>query len=67
MATILTDMELAPDEPMKNRCGSCTLCTDACVAGAILDTGTDDYYEERMDAVDLSSCVAVLEEFKARP
>ncbi len=67
MATILTDMELEPDSPIKNRCGSCTLCTDACVAGAILDTGTETFYEDRLDAVNLGECIEVLTEFKARP
>jgi epoxyqueuosine reductase QueG len=67
LATIITDMDLDPDSPMDNRCGSCTLCTDACLAGAVLNTGTETYYEERSEAVDLDLCVAVLKEFKARP
>ena len=67
MATVLTDMELEPDSPMDNRCGSCTLCTDACVAGAILDTGTETFYEDRLDAVNLGQCIERLTEFKARP
>jgi epoxyqueuosine reductase QueG len=67
LATVLTDMPLESDTPIKNRCGSCTLCVDACVAGAILDTGTDTFYEDRSEAVNLGQCVAVLKEFKARP
>jgi epoxyqueuosine reductase QueG len=67
MATILTDMNLVADSPMENRCSTCTLCTEACVAGAILDTGTKTFYEDRLDAVNLGECIEVLTEFKARP
>ena len=67
MTTVLTDMPLAPDKPIENRCGNCRLCTDACVAGAVKDTGTDSYYEKRSEAVDMDRCMAVLEEFKAHP
>jgi epoxyqueuosine reductase QueG len=67
LASVLTNMDLEPDTPIKNRCGSCTRCTDSCVARAILDTGTDTYYEDRSEAVDIERCAAVLEEFKARP
>ena len=31
-ATILTNLPLTPDKPLKNRCGACTACTTACVA-----------------------------------
>jgi epoxyqueuosine reductase len=30
LSCIVTTAELVPDEPMKERCGSCTLCLDAC-------------------------------------
>lgn len=66
LATVLTNMDLTPDAPMENRCGSCSLCTDACVAGAILDRGTETFYEERSEAVDLDRCVDILRGFKAR-
>lgn len=37
IATLITDLELVPDEPFtKDFCGTCTKCVDACPTGAIL-------------------------------
>jgi epoxyqueuosine reductase len=35
LAEIITTLELAPDAPEKNRCGSCTRCIAACPTAAI--------------------------------
>ena len=35
LAEILTTLELAPDPPQRNRCGTCTRCITACPTGAI--------------------------------
>lgn len=35
LSLILTSLELEPDQPVKNRCGTCTKCMDACPSGAI--------------------------------
>lgn len=35
LAEIITTLELAPDAPEKNRCGSCTRCLAACPTAAI--------------------------------
>ena len=36
LTTVLTDADLAPDAPIKNRCGKCHQCKDHCPAGAII-------------------------------
>ncbi len=36
LATVLTTVELTPDEPAADLCGTCTLCIDACPTAAIV-------------------------------
>jgi epoxyqueuosine reductase len=42
LGVILTSLELAPDLPAADRCGSCTRCIDACPTDAILAPGEMD-------------------------
>ena len=35
LGTVLLDVELPPDEPHPDRCGTCTECIDACPTGAL--------------------------------
>ncbi len=36
MGQIVTNLELAPDQPLLKSCGECTLCIEACPTGAIV-------------------------------
>ena len=64
LVTILTDTPLTPDGPVKNRCGACLECVQACPAAAIKNAPTDSYYPSRDVAVDLEKCHQKLIEFK---
>lgn len=56
LSSVLTDMPLQFDAPVKNRCGNCTKCTDACPVGAIRNVNTDFHYSCREVAIDLDKC-----------
>jgi epoxyqueuosine reductase QueG len=61
-------MPLTPDKPLKNRCGSCTACTEACVAQAIRNISTDFHYDSREEALDFQKCAdRLVLEFKNLP
>lgn len=64
LVTILTDMPLVADKPLKNRCGSCTECKDNCPANAIKGVPTKDFYNEREEALNLKGCYDKLCQFK---
>lgn len=64
LVTVLTDMPLVPDRPIKNRCGKCLECVQACPASAIRNASTDSFYSSRDLAVDLEKCHQKLIEFK---
>jgi epoxyqueuosine reductase len=42
LGVVLTSMDLAPDQPAPDRCGSCTRCIDACPTQAIVAPGKLD-------------------------
>jgi epoxyqueuosine reductase len=68
LVTVLTDLPLVAGEPMKNRCGSCTNCSDACVAQAIRNASTAFHFESRDEALDLRKCAdKLVDDFKTLP
>ncbi|RPJ13558.1 MAG: epoxyqueuosine reductase, partial [Desulfobacteraceae bacterium] len=68
LVTILTSALLKADSSVKNRCGECTMCRDACPVGAIKGVGTKTYYRDREEAIYLSRCAGKLAgEFAAIP
>jgi epoxyqueuosine reductase len=36
IAELITDLELIPDQPLRDYCGTCTRCIDACPTGALI-------------------------------
>lgn len=39
LGEMITNIPFAPDEPMEDECGDCTLCLDACPTGALIQPG----------------------------
>lgn len=66
LVTVLTDADLVPDAPLRNRCGGCTKCTDACPAGAIKNVSTDSHYASRHEALHFERCVHHVREVCAK-
>jgi epoxyqueuosine reductase len=42
LAELIVDLELPPDGPVKDYCGTCTACQDACPTAAIVEPGVVD-------------------------
>jgi epoxyqueuosine reductase len=68
LVTVLTRAPLTVDPPLKNRCGKCMLCRDACPADAIKGVNTETHYSNRNEALHFSRCVEKLTgEFAKQP
>ncbi|MCD6389991.1 MAG: 4Fe-4S dicluster domain-containing protein [Desulfobulbaceae bacterium] len=48
------------DQPVENRCATCTLCQESCPAGAIKGVKTKDHYQTREEALYFDRCVQKL-------
>lgn len=68
LVTVLTEAPLISDRPVKNQCGNCMLCRDACPAKAIRGVNTVDHYKDREEALYFSRCVEkVTKEYSTLP
>lgn len=56
LSSVLTNIPLTFDSPIKNRCGHCTSCFEACPVGAIKNAKTEFHYADRNEAIDLDKC-----------
>ncbi|MGF9977590.1 tRNA epoxyqueuosine(34) reductase QueG [Viridibacillus arvi] len=54
LGEMITNIPFAPDEPINDQCGDCTLCIDVCPTGAIVQAGQ----------LNSSRCVAFLTQTK---
>ena len=57
LVTVLTDMPLPPDSPLRQDCGECLECIAACPAGAIKETAAE---------FDHHACFELLKEFRKK-
>ncbi len=68
LVTVLTDLPLVADKPLKNRCGTCTACQEACPAQAIKGASTASHYQSRDEALHFTRCMTkVTTEFARLP
>ncbi len=68
LVTVLTDLDLIPDKPLKNLCGKCSACAEACPARAIRNVNTESHYTTRDEALVFERCVKkVTQEFPKLP
>jgi epoxyqueuosine reductase QueG len=57
LATVLTDLDIEPDPPIKNQCGTCSECAKACPVAAIKNVNTERHYKERDEALYFKRCL----------
>jgi epoxyqueuosine reductase QueG len=55
-ASVITNMPLIPDQPMKSRCGKCEECVKACPTNAIRGLNFDGVPPPREEVLDFPKC-----------
>jgi epoxyqueuosine reductase len=64
LGEMITNIPFAPDQPMEDECGDCTLCLDACPTGALIQGGQLD--AQRCIAFLTQTKTPIPEEFRAK-
>lgn len=64
LGEMITNIPFAPDEPMEDECGDCTLCLDACPTGALIQGG--QLNAQRCIAFLTQTKTSIPEEFRAK-
>jgi epoxyqueuosine reductase len=57
LVTVLTDLAIEPDKPVRNLCARCSKCADACPVQAIKNVNTETHYQNRDEALYFERCV----------
>ena len=57
LIAILTDLPLQANEAIKNRCGDCRKCIEACPQNALTFVAFNDHPSCREDVLDIQSCL----------
>jgi len=58
LVTVLTDLPLAADPPLRNKCAKCSYCVEACPAEAIKNVNTSSHYADRNEALYFERCLS---------
>lgn len=56
LVTVLTDLDIEADQPIRNLCADCSECTNACPVNAIKNVNTELHYEDRDQALHFKRC-----------
>ena len=64
LGEMITNIPFAPDQPMEDECGDCTLCLDACPTGALIQGG--QLNAQRCIAFLTQTKTPIPEEFRAK-
>ena len=57
LIAILSDMPLQTNQPIKNECGNCQKCIDACPQNALTFVAFNDHPSSREDVLDIKTCL----------
>lgn len=64
LVTVLTNLDLLPDDPIPNQCGACSICLRVCPVNAIKGIYFEDYPKKVEDVFDVYKCAPRLAFFQ---